>query len=76
VCLSRGSWPVPTVFGILQRLGVDEEEMYRVFNMGIGYVAVVRPTFAHSMAKRLSKLGEEVYRIGAIRRGSGKLVWR
>ncbi|HVP10973.1 MAG TPA: phosphoribosylformylglycinamidine cyclo-ligase [Phycisphaerae bacterium] len=76
VCIARGSWPVPTVFRILQRLGVDEEEMYRVFNMGIGYVLVVRPLFANSVMRQLSRLGETVYRMGAIRRGSGKLVWK
>jgi phosphoribosylformylglycinamidine cyclo-ligase len=76
VYLTRGSWPIPPVFGILQRIGVDEEEMYRVFNMGIGFALVVRPVFVESVMRHLSKMGEAVYRIGAIRRGSGKLVWR
>jgi phosphoribosylformylglycinamidine cyclo-ligase len=76
VHLTRGSWPVPTVFGILQRLGVDEEEMYRVFNMGIGYAIVVRPMFAESVMRQLGGLGEAVYRIGVIRRGNGTLVWK
>jgi phosphoribosylformylglycinamidine cyclo-ligase len=76
VCLTRGRWPVPAVFGVLQRLGVDEEEMYRVFNMGIGYAVIVRPVFAESVMRQLSRQGESVYRIGVIRRGSGKLVWK
>lgn len=73
--LSRDAWPVPTVFGLLQRIGVDQEEMYRVFNMGIGFVLVVRPAFAESVAEQLARLGETVFQIGSIRAGSGRLVW-
>ncbi len=76
VHISRKSWPVPPVFDLLRTLGVEEEEMYRVFNMGIGFVLVVRPAFAGSITARLEKQGETVYRIGGVRRGSGKLIWR
>src|SRR6476646_5745632 len=42
VTIDRGSWTVPSVFSWLQQLGdVDEDEMFRVFNMGIGLVLVV-----------------------------------
>jgi phosphoribosylaminoimidazole (AIR) synthetase len=38
-----GSWPVPPIFAIIQREGkVGADEMYRVFNMGLGMVAVCR----------------------------------
>ncbi|MFQ5423374.1 MAG: phosphoribosylformylglycinamidine cyclo-ligase [Phycisphaerae bacterium] len=76
VVLRRKSWPVPKLFRLIEKLGVDREEMYRVFNMGIGYVLVVRATFADSIMRQLERLGEMPHRIGAIRRGSGKLVWR
>ncbi len=75
VCLSRTAWAVPAVFRVLQRIGVDDEEMYRVFNMGIGLVLVVRPAFAHSVTEQLTRLGETVFQIGSIRAGTGKLVW-
>jgi phosphoribosylformylglycinamidine cyclo-ligase/phosphoribosylamine--glycine ligase/phosphoribosylformylglycinamidine cyclo-ligase len=40
--IERGSWPVPPLYPLLERLGgVESDEMYRVFNMGIGMVAVV-----------------------------------
>jgi phosphoribosylamine--glycine ligase/phosphoribosylaminoimidazole synthetase len=40
--IRRGSWPVPPLYPLLERLGgVEPDEMYRVFNMGIGMVAVV-----------------------------------
>jgi phosphoribosylformylglycinamidine cyclo-ligase len=74
--IRRKSWPVPPVFQLLQGLGVDEDEMVRVFNMGIGFVLIVRPAFARSVAAQLEKMGETVYRIGTVRQGSGKLVWR
>ena len=75
VHLSRNNWPVPPVFRLIQELGVDQEEMYRVFNMGIGFVLIVRPAFARSVARRLDKLGETVYRLGTVRRGKGRLTW-
>jgi len=76
VWLSRKSWPAPPVFRLLQALGVDEAEMYRVFNMGIGFVMIVRPAFAKSVMKQLTAYGETVYPIGSIREGNGKLIWR
>jgi phosphoribosylformylglycinamidine cyclo-ligase len=66
---------VPPVFRLLRELGVEEDEMYRVFNMGIGFVLIVRPAFALSVARQLDKLGETVYRLGAVRRGRGRLRW-
>jgi len=42
--IRKGGWPVPPVFALIQRLGgVKEDEMFRVFNMGIGLVLVVSP---------------------------------
>ena len=76
VYVSRRAWSVPPIFRLIQRLGVGEEEMYRVFNMGIGFVLIVRPAFAQSICRRLDKLGETVYRLGTVRRGSGRLLWR
>ncbi|MCK6483147.1 MAG: phosphoribosylformylglycinamidine cyclo-ligase [Phycisphaerae bacterium] len=71
----RGSWTIPPVFEYMQSLGVEEEEMYRVFNMGIGYVLAVRRAFAKSITRRLEKLGERVFSIGVVRRGSGQFRW-
>ncbi len=67
--IRRDSWPVPPIFTYLQSLGVDEEEMYRVFNMGIGYALIVRPAFVASVMRQLTRSGERPYEIGAVRRG-------
>ena len=69
-------WPVPPIFGILQDRGVAEDEMYRVFNMGIGYVFVVRPAFADSIARILRRAGEQPIIIGKIKSGEGAVRLR
>ena len=76
VILSRRSWVAPPIFKLLHQCGISQEEMFKVFNMGIGFVLVVRPAFATSVTRFLRRQGEKVFRIGAIRRGTGKLLWR
>jgi phosphoribosylformylglycinamidine cyclo-ligase len=72
--VDRGAWPMPPLFAFLQRHGkVETEEMYRVFNMGIGYTLIVRPAFAASVKERLEKLGETVYVIGKVVKGKGEV---
>jgi phosphoribosylformylglycinamidine cyclo-ligase len=73
--IKKSAWPKHNIFALLQNKGpVEEEEMYRVFNMGIGFVLVVAEDFADSIAKKLTKLGEQVYNIGRITSGSGQVV--
>ncbi len=73
--IDTSAWPVPPVFRFLQQHGsVDDGEMRRVFNMGIGYCLVVRPDFADSVARRLTRSGERVHAIGRIVRGKGRVV--
>ncbi|MAE62462.1 MAG: phosphoribosylformylglycinamidine cyclo-ligase [Planctomycetaceae bacterium] len=69
------SWEIPPVFNFLAKHGnVDPAEMRRVFNMGIGYCLIVRPTFAQSIARQLRRAGETVYQIGKIVPGTGKVI--
>ena len=69
-----GSWEVPHLFRFLQRHGeVSEEEMFRVFNMGIGYVLIVRPTFADAVMRKLKRHGEDPIRLGTIVAGNGEV---
>ncbi len=73
--IKKDSWPTPPIFDLLAKWGpVSEEEMYRVFNMGIGFVLVVRPTFAQSVLRQLKRLKQPAYLIGRIRRGPNKVT--
>ena len=64
---------MPGIFDFLQKTGpVEEDEMFRVFNMGIGYILVVAPDFANSIKAKLEKYGETVHKIGTITSGTGK----
>ncbi len=73
--LKTSSWPRPRIFPFLQKAGpVEEDEMFRVFNMGIGYVLIVAADFADSIGRNLQRWGEKVNRIGTITAGSGKVV--
>lgn len=61
------SFPVPPIFRYLQSLGrVEFDEMYRVFNMGLGMVMVVPPSEAPEILTRLKSLGETAWRVGEI----------
>ncbi len=72
--VTEGSWPVPRVFTWLQQLGqVEQSEMRRVFNMGIGLTIVVSPYFATSIIAQLQSLGIHCYDIGEIVPGTGKV---
>jgi len=72
--ISLGSWDVPPLFDFLRRHGdVDPDEMLRVFNMGIGYVLIVRPTFANSVLHQMQQAGETAFVLGEVVRGSGKV---
>ncbi|MCC6473770.1 MAG: phosphoribosylformylglycinamidine cyclo-ligase [Burkholderiales bacterium] len=65
--LRREAWQLPPVFQWLQREGrIADEEMLRVFNCGIGMVAVVPQAAAQEAAAALEAAGERVYRIGEI----------
>jgi phosphoribosylformylglycinamidine cyclo-ligase len=73
--INKSSWPVPKIFTFLQKNGpVKESEMFRVFNMGIGFVLIVAEDFADSIAKKLTKFGEKVYKIGRITTGTSRVV--
>ena len=73
--IKKSSWPKQKVFTFLQKTGpVEEEEMFRVFNMGIGFVLIVAEDFADSIAKKLTRYGEQVYKIGRITTGTGKVT--
>jgi len=73
--IKKSAWPRPRIFNFLQKAGpVEEDEMFRVFNMGIGYVVVAAEDFADAVAAKLIQCGEKVNNIGRITRGTGQVV--
>jgi len=74
--IKRKAWPIPPIFQFLGQHGcVEDEEMFKVFNMGIGFIVVVRPYFADSIQDQLQQLGEQVYKLGQIVPGTGRVVF-
>jgi phosphoribosylformylglycinamidine cyclo-ligase len=65
----HNSWEVLPIFRLLQRRGVSDEEMHRVFNMGIGMVLILDPKDADAAQQVAGKFGIRSYVIGEIRRG-------
>jgi len=67
--LARSAWPASPLFAWLQREGnVPDQEMYRVFNCGIGMVLVVADKDASAAIEALTAAGEQIWRIGNVRR--------
>lgn len=65
--ISRNSWEIPPVFHVIKEIGkVEEKEMFRVFNMGIGMMIVVAEKESEEVVHRLEVLGEKAYLIGAV----------
>jgi len=62
--LERDSWPVPAIFGAIEKVGgVHPDEMWRTFNMGIGMVVIVPAEQANAVT---STAGIDVLRIGRV----------
>lgn len=67
VNLSRSAWPQTELFAWLQQTaGIDEVEMNRTFNNGIGMVLVCKPEHAQALKGHLSAAGETVYAMGTV----------
>ena len=72
VRIEKGTWPVPPVFTTLKAIGdVSEGEMFRVFNVGIGFVVAVPADRAEEVLDLLRAQGERAYRIGTVVEGTG-----
>lgn len=67
VSLERQAWPVPPVFALLQRLGdVSADEMFRTFNMGIGFVLIISKDDADKVFALLKEAGEAPLLLGEV----------
>jgi phosphoribosylformylglycinamidine cyclo-ligase len=71
-----GSWPILPVFEHLRELGnVEQDEMLRTFNMGIGLIAVLPPDKFKRAKVMLDRAGEKFHVIGRIVKGERKVLY-
>lgn len=77
--IRRGSWTVPPIFGFMQDLGrIEDLEMYRTFNMGIGMALIVSEKDADDLMLRFKGLKEPASVIGYVRslkKGEDRVVF-
>jgi len=65
--LRLGSWPIPPIFSFLQQLGsVPQTEMFRTFNMGVGFMLVVASRHVRGVLETLKRRRERAYVIGEV----------
>jgi len=74
VLIRKGSWDMLPIFKIIQaRSGVPEEELYQVFNMGIGMTAIVEGARADAVLRFIRSQKSAAWIIGEVGKGSGKV---
>ena len=64
------AWEAPPIYHHF-RGSVADREMYRVFNMGIGYVFIIRPFYENTVMRALRRAGETAWKIGTVVKGKG-----
>ncbi|MGI6586461.1 MAG: phosphoribosylformylglycinamidine cyclo-ligase [Lutisporaceae bacterium] len=70
--INLGSWDIPPVFKLMQKLGrIEDKEMFNTFNMGIGLVLTAGQQDSEEILKTLGELGEKAYVIGSVIKGEG-----
>jgi phosphoribosylformylglycinamidine cyclo-ligase len=79
--LDLASWQTPPIFSCLAEVGdLGDDDLFRTFNMGVGFVVVAPEEAANGVIARAGELGERAMRIGVVRRGAGQVhrlgTWR
>ncbi len=70
VQVDLGSWAMPKIFSLIQEKGnIETTEMFKTFNMGIGYIFVVDEKNSEDLIKSLEEINEKAYEIGKIVKG-------
>ncbi len=74
--IDRGSWEIPRLFSYIKENGkVSEEEMFRVFNMGVGLILSVDSARVEAILGHLRSAGEEPFVIGRLEKGERGVVY-
>lgn len=70
----KDSWQIPPIFQLIQNIGkISGAEMFKVFNMGIGYIFVLENDHIKKALNILNRKGYKAYLIGNIIKGKGKI---
>jgi len=73
--VERAAWPIPGLFRMLEEAGgVDEDEMYRVFNMGLDMIAIVAPSSEGRVREAAVRAGVDTWMVGEVVAGEGVLL--
>jgi phosphoribosylformylglycinamidine cyclo-ligase len=73
--IDPSAWVHLPIFKLIKRLGkISREEMFKIFNMGIGMAVVVSPKDVNAAIKVLKSSGEKVHEIGAVVGGKGTVI--
>lgn len=73
--VDAASWEIPHLFSVLESAGnVARDEMYRVFNMGVGMVVIAEPSAAGEIIGSANNAGVAAWNMGRVEAGEGKVV--
>lgn len=73
--IKRGTWNELPIFGVMQRLGnVEDKEMFRAFNMGVGMIIICAESEKESIVSHIEDLGDRCYSIGRVVTGSKEVL--
>jgi len=73
--IKKGSWPMPKIFELIrEKANIVEKELFRTFNMGIGFIVVVKRADTAKVQKALLKTGMKSYVIGEVVAGRGSKI--
>ena len=72
--LHPASWREPPIFALLRDAGIEEDEMRKTFNLGVGMLVAVRSADARPALAALADAGEEALEVGVLRRRDGAEV--
>jgi phosphoribosylformylglycinamidine cyclo-ligase len=65
--IRKDAWEIPPIFKVIREMGrVEEQEMFRVFNMGIGMIVIASEKETPDVMERLEIMGEKAYILGSI----------
>ncbi|MBD0370171.1 MAG: phosphoribosylformylglycinamidine cyclo-ligase [Pyrinomonadaceae bacterium] len=75
VAIARGTWPVLPIFTLMQEIGsIQDAEMYRTFNMGVGLVIITSPQDAEAIQSHFGRRDEQCYEIGRVIEGNREVL--